>query len=169
MIIRDFTEADVAPANALVNDVILQTPIHFATAPATDAEFAAMWNKSRENFPWLAAEDSGGFLGYCKAGTWRERDAYSRTVETAVYVVSNARRRGTGRALYQELFARLRDGGFRTAVAGITLPNEASVLLHEAMGFQHVGVFKAVGFKFDAWHDVGFWQIDFETPQRPAP
>ena len=91
MLVRDFRQSDVAPANALTNDVILRTPIHFAYEPASDAEFEGVWRKGREKFPWLAAEDEGRFLGYCKAGTWRERDAYRRTVETGVYVIEDGR------------------------------------------------------------------------------
>ena len=161
MIVRDFRESDVTPANALTNEVILRTAIHFAYEPASDADFAAMWRKGSEKFPWLAGEDQGRFLGYCKAGIWRDRDAYRRTVETGIYVAADARGKGVGRAMYQVLFSRLRQAGIRTVVAGITLPNDASVRLHEGLGFQKVGVFRAVGYKFDAWHDVGFWQIDF--------
>ncbi|MFO0973639.1 MAG: N-acetyltransferase family protein [Phycisphaerae bacterium] len=160
--VRTFRASDVAPANALTNWYIEHTAVHFAFAPAPDAEFAATWEKYRERYPWLAAEVNGAFAGYCKAGLWRERDAYSRTVEAGVYVVQTLHRRGVARALYAELFRRLRAGSFHTVIAGITLPNEASVRLHEAIGFEKVGVFRAVGRKFDAWHDVGFWQIDLE-------
>ena len=157
-VVREFAEADVAPANALTNHFIRETPIHFGTLPATDEDFAAVWAKGRARYPWLAAERGGRFAGYCKAGLWRERDAYARTVETGIYVTRDAQGRGVGRALYEALFARLRDAGFHAAVAGITLPNDPSVRLHESVGFTPVGVFREVGRKFDAWHDVGFWQ-----------
>ncbi|HUN81019.1 MAG TPA: GNAT family N-acetyltransferase [Phycisphaerae bacterium] len=160
MIIRDFEERDVPAANAITNEVIIHTPIHFAYEPASDAEFAAVWRKGREKFPWLAAEEDGRFLGYCKAGTWRERDAYRFTVETGVYVAPEAQRKGAARAMYLELFRRLKKMNIRMVIAGVTLPNDASVRLHEALGFAKVGDFKAVGRKFDAWHDVGFWQLD---------
>lgn len=167
MLVREFSEGDVASANALTNYYIVHTAIHFGSSPAADEEFAATWRAGASRFPWLAADDEGRFVGYCKAGTWRERDAYRRTVETGIYVDPSAQRRGVGRALYCELFRRLRKAGFHTVVAGITLPNEPSVRLHEALGFRRVGVFQAVGYKFGAWHDVGFWQLDLESPRLP--
>ena len=125
----------------------------------TEAEFAAPWLEGREKHPWLAAELDGEFAGYAKAGVWRARDAYAKTAEVTVYVDERFHRRGVGRSLYAELFARLESLGFHTAVAGITLPNEGSVRLHEAMGFAYVGTFREVGRKFDAWHDTGWWQL----------
>lgn len=160
IVVRDFVAADVAPANALTNHFIIHTAIHFAFQPATDDEFAAVWRKGSAKFPWLAAEADGRFAGYCKAGTWRERDAYAGTVETGIYVAPDFHRRGVARALYVALFERLRRDGYRIVIAGVTLPNDASVRLHEAIGFRPVGVFHAVGRKFDAWHDVGFWELD---------
>lgn len=162
--VRDFAAPDVAAANALTNHFIEHTSIHFGSAPARDEDFRALWEKGRERFPWLAAEVNGRFAGYCKAGTWRERDAYARTVEAGIYVTEDARGKGVGKALYHALFARLRAAGFRAVVAGVTLPNEASVRLHESCGFRKVGVFHAVGYKFGAWHDVGFWELDLSAP-----
>lgn len=159
MIIRDFNESDVAAANAITNEVIRTTPIHFAYEPATDEVFRAYWEKGRAAGPWLAAEVDGAFAGYCKAGPWRDRDAYRFTVETGIYISPAYQGRGVGRALYRALFERLRAAGFHQVVAGITLPNEASVRLHEAVGFQYVGRFREVGWKFDRWHDVGWWEL----------
>lgn len=160
LLVRDFEARDVAPANALTNHFIEHTTTHFGSTPATDEAFGAAWEKGRARHPWLAAEVDGRFAGYAKAGIWRERDAYARTAETGLYVADGLRGRGVGRALYAALLERLRAAGFRTVVAGVTLPNEASVRLHEAVGFRPVGVFHAVGHKFGAWHDVGFWELD---------
>ncbi len=160
LVVRDFEERDVAPSCTLTNHFIEHTAVHFETAPATVEAFAAVWSGRDARHPWLAAEVDGRFAGYCKAGRWRERDAYRNTVETGVYIADEARRRGVASALYEALFERLRRGGFRVVVAGITLPNDASVRLHERLGFVRVGVFHSVGFKFDAWHDVGFWELD---------
>jgi phosphinothricin acetyltransferase len=162
----DFSEVHVGPANALTNHFITHTTIHFGAHEATDDAFRAVWQKGSARFPWLAAEVDGDFAGYCKAGTWRERDAYARTVECGIYVSETHRNRGVAKNLYSELFARLRAAGMRTVVAGVTLPNVASVRLHEAMGFRPVGVFHAVGYKFGAWHDVGFWELDLEQPSE---
>jgi phosphinothricin acetyltransferase len=93
-------------------------------------------------------------------------------VETAVYVSERFHRAGVGRALYAELFAELRAQGFMNAYAGITLPNDASVRLHQAVGFRPVGVFERIGFKLGRWHDVGWWQLrlaDDDHPAEPMP
>lgn len=156
--IRDFESRDAALANALTNHFIVHTAIHLGVEPATDAEFAALWTAGRERFPWLAAEVDGRFAGYAKAGPWRLREGYAKTVETGIYIAAEARGRGVGKALYAGLLARLRTAGFHRAVAAVTLPNEASVRLHEAVGFCPVGVFREAGWKFGAWRDVGFWE-----------
>ena len=158
--IVDFDTQDIAPANALTNRYILETPIHFGYTAASEADFARLWSAGRDRFPWLAARIGGEFAGYAKAATWRERDAYRFTAETAVYVTDQFQRRGVARALYAELLKRLKEQGIKVAVAGITIPNDPSIRLHEAMGFRKVGQFERCGLKFDRWWDVGFWQID---------
>lgn len=162
--VRTFEERDVAAACALTNHFIRHTAVHFGTSPQSDEAFAAMWRSGREKYPWLTAEGAGeggspAFAGYAKAGVWRSRDAYAPTAEVTVYVDPAFHRRGVGRALYAELFRRLRAAGFHTVVGGITLPNEGSVRLHESMGFRHVGTFREVGRKFDRWHDTDWWQL----------
>lgn len=162
--IRPFSDADVGPANALTNWYILHTSIHFAALPVRDDEFAAARAKADPRHPWLAAEAEGRFLGYAKAGVWRERQAYAGTCETGIYVVREHQGKGVGRALYAALLPALAEAGFHVAVAGITLPNEPSVRLHEAAGFRKVAHFHEVGRKFDRWHDVGFWQATLPAP-----
>jgi phosphinothricin acetyltransferase len=162
MLIRSFVQADVAPACRLTNHYIQHTAVHFGLRPATDEEFRQLWESARQTHPWLAADLDGRFAGYAKAGPWRSREAYALTAEVGLYVESFAQRRGVGRALYAELLERLRHAGFHTAIGGIALPNEASIRLHEAMGFTHAGTFRGVGRKFDRWHDVGFWQLMLE-------
>ena len=157
--VRDFEAGDVAPACSLTNHFIKHTAVHFGYEPAHAPEFEAMWREGAAKFPWLAAEVGGTFAGYAKAGTWRARDAYGKTAEVTVYVDPTFHGRGVGKALYTELLARLRAAGFHTAIGGVTMPNEVSVKLHEAMGFRHVGTFREVGRKFEQWHDVGFWQL----------
>lgn len=166
MLIREFNENDVAPANALTNDYIINTVVHFAAVPATDAEFGAVWREGRVKFPWLAIDVEGRFGGYAKGSTWRTRDAYARTVETGIYISRHAQGCGVGKALYQALLDRLRAAGFRVAIGGVTLPNAASVRLHETLGFTHAGTFHSVGFKFHQWHDVGFWELDLTLSQN---
>lgn len=161
MVLREFEANDVAPANALTNGYIRDTAVHLGLAVATDDQFAEAWRLGRSRFPWVVAELDGAFAGYAKAGPWREREAFSRTCETGIYLTSAQQRRGVGRALYAELLTRLRATGFHAAVAAITLPNEASVRLHARLGFTRAGEFAEVGWKLGRWHDVGFWQLTF--------
>jgi phosphinothricin acetyltransferase len=114
---------------------------------------------------WLVAERDGRVVGYAYGGPHRERAAYNRTVEVTAYIDRDAHRSGLGRSLYTELFNRLKERGFRLLVAGITLPNEASVGIHEALGFERVGVYKNIGYKNGQWWDVGWWQLDLGEPK----
>ena len=110
---------------------------------------------------WLVAEDERGkVVGYAYGGPHRDRAAYNSTVEVSAYVDRNLHRTGLGRRLYMTLFDRLRERGYRLLVAGITLPNEASVGIHEALGFEPVGVYRNIGFKNGECWDVGWWQLD---------
>jgi len=127
-----------------------------------------------EYAPWLVCADGRGprgpVLGYAYASRHRDRAAYQWSVDVSVYVHETARRKGIGRALYTSLFALLHLQGFCAAHAGITLPNEASVGVHECLGFRPVGVYPSVGFKLGAWRDVGWWQLPLRERQgEPAP
>ena len=119
-----------------------------------------MAERIRSAHVWLVAERDGQVVGYAYGGTHRTRAAYNRTVEVSAYVDQAEHRGGVGRELYLALFDELKQRGFRLLVAGITLPNEASVGFHQALGFTRVGVFKNIGHKFDTWYDVGWWQLD---------
>jgi L-amino acid N-acyltransferase YncA len=157
--IRATTDADFPAFTAITNDVILTSATHFGYEPYADDDLAAYWREDRARFPWLTLTDeAGGVLGYAKAGAWRARAAYQWTCETTIYLAAAARGQGHGRTLYTSLLAECVRLGFHSAVAGITLPNDASVRLHEAMGFVSTGVVKHAGKKFDRWWDVGFWQ-----------
>ncbi len=121
-----------------------------------------------ERAPWLVCEQNEAVLGYAYASAHRDRPAYRWSVDVSVYVHGDARRMGVARALYASLFAALVVQGFRNAYAGITLPNEASVTLHTSMGFTPVGVYRGVGYKFGAWHDVGWFERAL-APRVPEP
>jgi L-amino acid N-acyltransferase YncA len=112
-----------------------------------------------ERAPWLVCELDGALAGYAYASPHHTRPAYRWSVDVSVYVGAARQRRGVARALYTSLLALLRLQGFCAAHAGISLPNPASVALHERFGFEPVGVYRAVGFKHGAWHDVGWWQL----------
>jgi L-amino acid N-acyltransferase YncA len=118
--------------------------------------------------PWLVCEIDGQIAGYVYASRHRERAAYRWSVDVAVYVAPEHQRRGLGRALYETLFSILREQGYFKAFAGITLPNPASVGLHERLGFRQAAVFRGVGYKDGRWLDVGWWQVALQ-PERSNP
>jgi phosphinothricin acetyltransferase len=119
--------------------------------------------KCAASHAWLVLEDDGRVVGYAYGGPYKERAAYRWACEVSVYLEPGLRRRGAGRALYEALLPRLAARGFRTAVAGMTLPNDASVGLHTAMGFEPVGTYRRIGWKLGAWHDVAWAQCDIAT------
>lgn len=162
---------DFAAIAALTNTFIRDTAVHFGSQPVTADELAAQWRAHVDGVrhPWLVAEHDGAFAGYAKASWWRQRAAYAWTAESTIYLDASRRGAGLGRALYGRLLAVLRAQGCRSAIGGITLPNAASVRLHEALGFTPCGVVRAAGFKFDRWHDVGFWQLMLRGDAPAAP
>jgi phosphinothricin acetyltransferase len=167
--IRPARADDFTSIAAITNHYITTTSIHFAYEPVAAAELRGMWERSRDRHPWLVTEDDGVVLGYAKSGVWRERAAYNWTCEVGLYIADRTRGRGMGRALYTELLAECDRRGFRSAVAGITLPNDASIALHEKLGFQRIGTFEDAGWKNGAWHAVEFWQKRFTTtPEGPT-
>jgi len=138
---------------------------------APDAlELAARIERYGASHAWLVAERKGMVVGYAFATPFKERPAYRWSTSVSVYVADDARGTGVGRALYESLFARLRERGFRMAVAGITLPNEASCGLHEALGFELAGVNREIGWKQGGWRDVGWYQLELgPAPEGPPP
>lgn len=159
MAIRPARDEDFAAITDITNHYITTSSIHFAYEPLAPGELLAMWQGLGDRYPWLVTEEDGRVLGYAKAGTWRERSAYAWTVETGIYIAPDARGSGLGKPLYVALIAELARRGFRSIVAGITLPNPTSVAMHERLGFTSVGVVREAGFKHGAWHAVGFWQL----------
>lgn len=123
-----------------------------------------MAERIRRAHVWLVSERDDDLVGYAYGGTHRSRAAYDRTAEVSAYVAAPAHRSGVGRVLYLALFDELKSRGFRLLVAGITLPNEASVGFHAALGFSRVGVFRNIGIKFGRWWDVAWWQLDLGEP-----
>ena len=126
----------------------------FELEPPDGAEMARRAAKCMERTPWLVCERDGRVVGYAYGGMHRERAAYQWSVEVSAYVHPDFHRQGIGRALYASLFAALAVQGYRNAYAGITLPNDASVALHKSVGFTPVGVYRRIGYKLGAWHDV---------------
>jgi phosphinothricin acetyltransferase len=157
--VRDATPADGAPCARIYAPYVTDTAITFETEPPNAAEMAARIAAAQERHAWLVVEEGDGeVVGYAYGGAFRSRAAYRFSCEVSIYLEPGRRRTGAGRALYAALLERLSERGFHTAVGGMTLPNEASVGLHRAMGFEDVGVFREIGYKLGAWHDVGWMQ-----------
>ena len=159
MPVRATIETDFPAIAALTNVFIRASAIHFGYAEVSESELVEMWQSTRATYPWLTAEVDGTFAGYAKAGVWRSREAYQWTAESGIYVAEACRARGVGRMLYGELIEELRRRGFHSVIGGVTLPNAASVRLHESLGFEFVGKVRDAGHKLGVWHDVGFWQL----------
>ena len=164
MPIRAAEVSDAAALLAIYRPYVIETPISFEIEPPTEAEFADRIRNGLQQNPWLVFEQNGLVAGFAYASAFRARAAYALTRETTVYVAREAHGGGIGRQLMDELIARLRSDGIRLAVAGITLPNEASVGLHERLGFTPVGVFHGAGHKFGVDHDLGFWELRIPAP-----
>jgi L-amino acid N-acyltransferase YncA len=173
MRIRTAIAGDASAVRAIYVPIVESTAISFEVSVPSEDEMAARIAGRQPTYPWLIAEGEWGVEGYAYAGRFSARSAYDWSVETSVYVDERARGHGVGRALYRALLAVLAAQGYRQAMAGIALPNQASVGLHERCGFAPVGVYKAVGWKFGAWHDVGWWQRPIATsdgaPRPPTP
>lgn len=157
---RPAREQDFERIAEITNHYIEATPIHFSSDPVDAASLRQAWAEGRSRHPWWVAERDGQVVGYAKVGPWRAREAYRFTGETGIYLDPAWLGRGVGRSLYASLLAACDEAGLHTLVAGVALPNPASLRLHEALGFRRVGVFREVGRKFDAWHDVAWFQRD---------
>ncbi|MGH7789790.1 MAG: arsinothricin resistance N-acetyltransferase ArsN1 family B [Candidatus Binatia bacterium] len=174
MMLRRATADDAAAVAAIYAPYVRDTAISFEIDPPDGAEMRRRIAAVGETYPWLIAHPaSGDPVGYAYASRHRDRAAYRWSVDVTVYVHRDAHRRGTGRALYQALLPVVAAQGYRNAYAGITLPNAASVGVHEAMGFTPVGVYRRVGWKLGAWHDVGWWALELGSgagdPDEPRP
>jgi len=170
MEIRRVRRADAAAIAAIYAYYVRETVISFEEAAPDDAEMEARIVSITARYPWYVADDDGRVAGYAYAGPHGTRAGYRWSVDVTVYLAPELHRRGIGRALYTALFAELQRMGFRRAYAGITLPNEKSVGIHEAFGMTPVGVYHHVGFKHGRWYDVGKWERslgDDSPPEEP--
>lgn len=169
--IRPATASDAEAIANIYRHYVEHTSITFEVDPPSPTEFAERITKVTTKFPWLICEYQGKTVGYAYACLHRERAAYRWSVDTAVYVDTECRGKALGRLLYERLIPEVRSLGYYNAFAGITLPNERSVKLHENVGFKSIGVYKSVGYKQGSWHDVGWWQLQLReyssSPTEP--
>jgi phosphinothricin acetyltransferase len=167
--IRSARPSDGDAVAAIYRPAVDGSVISFELEAPTADVMARRIVETTRAYPWLMCEVDGVVAGYAYASRHAERAAYRWTVNVSVYVASAFHRRGIGRGLYLSLFAILEAQGYRLACAGITLPNAASVGLHESMGFVPVGVYRRVGYKLGAWRDVGWWQRALAADDGRAP
>jgi L-amino acid N-acyltransferase YncA len=157
--IRLAAERDAATIAAIYGPYVESTIISFEVQPPGEDDMRGRLAQTLPSHPWLVCEQGGEVAGFAYASPHRARAAYGWSVDTAVYIADRHHRCGIGHGLYVSLLAILAAQGFVNAFAGITLPNAASVGLHERVGFQPIGVYRRVGFKLGAWRDVGWWQL----------
>lgn len=165
MDIRACRDEDIADICAIYNHYIEHTSITFEEALLTPADMAARVSASQSHYPWLVCVDYGQVVGYAYASRWRERAAYRHTAEATVYLRHGMGGQGYGTSLYKALLAALKANAERpchVVLGCIAIPNEASVALHESLGFQKVAHFPQVGRKFGQWLDVGYWQLTYD-------
>lgn len=158
--IRSVATHDLERMAAIYNHYIRHTAISFEEVEVTIDQMAERVDAvTSSSLPWLVAERSGHVVGYAYAGKFHQRSAYRFTVEATVYLAHDMPGNGIGTQLYSELFARLERQDIHSIIGIIALPNQPSVALHEKFGFRKIGHFSEVGFKFNTWHDVGYWQV----------
>ena len=161
--------ADAAQIAAIYAPFCLETAVSFETTAPDEGQMRERISTLMQRYPWLVAvSETGDVLGYAYAGKHRERAAYRWSVDFTAYLAPEVKRREIGTALYRALMKICQSLGYYRAFAGITLPNEASVRLHEKIGFRPIGVYRRVGFKLGRWHDVGWWSLDL-LPEDDAP
>lgn len=170
IVIRAARPDDAAAIAAIYAPYVLGGTVSFETDAPDARQMRTRMLASNGLYPWLVAtngEAEGGVMAYAYASAFRDRPAYRYVVETSIYVAGPLQRQGAGRLLYQALVDTLRAQGFTQAIAGISLPNDGSIGLHESVGFRRAGVYREVGFKHGQWIDVGFWQCELNDATTP--
>ncbi len=159
--IRSAIVSDAKAICDIYNHYVQNTIITFEEKPVSVAEMQNRIVEVTDSLPWLVLEEQGDVIGFAYASKWKSRCAYRFCVESTVYLAPHLTGQGNGRQLYEALISDLRLRSLHSVVAGIALPNPASVALHEKMGFEKVAHLKEVGWKFDQWIDVGYWELIF--------
>lgn len=174
VLIRLARESDAAAIAAIYRRYVVDSRISFEEAAPCAAEMARRIRGEMPGYhPWYVAEDEDRILGYAASSPFRTRPAYRWTVETGIYLAEDAMGRGIGRALLSTLLGTLQRQGYVAAIGAIALPNDASVALHEKLGFAYAGTYRGVGFKLGEWLDVGLWEKELAprtiSPEEPRP
>jgi len=157
--IRSVTLNDAKHIVDIYNYYVLNSIVTFDEIPFTENDFNQRIESISSTYPFIVFEENNTILGYAYANMFRQKPAYNKTVETTIYLKHDAQGKHIGTKLYTELLKQLKQQNYHAIIGGLTLPNEASVRLHEKLGFKQVAHFKEVGFKFEEWLDVGFWEL----------
>ena len=159
-LVRAAIATDADAIARIYNYYVENTVITFEEEAVSGADMAARIAEAQGlSLPWLVAEVDGSIAGYAYARRWRPRSAYRYSAETTIYLARGCEGRRIGTTLYSALLPLLRERGIHVAIGGVALPNDASVALHEKLGFERVATFRQVGFKHDRWVDVAYWQL----------
>lgn len=159
MNIRSVNSEDSAQIAEIYNYYIKNTHQTFETEPLSAEEMQIRISETQEKYPFLVAEEDGEIFGYAYAAQFKLRQAYAYSAEVSIYVKSAAKQKGIGTRLYEKLFEELAQTNIHALVAGISLPNDASIIFHEKLGFSKVAHFRQIGYKLGRWVDVGYWEL----------
>lgn len=154
-------KVELKDAKAIVdiyNYYILNTNITFEVETLKEEDMKERIQKIMKKYPYIVYEDKGQVLGYAYLGEFKSRAAYRFSVESSIYLDINSKGKGIGKKLYEEILELAKGYDIHTIIAGITIPNEASIGIHEKLGFKKVAHFEEVGYKEGKWLDVGYWQ-----------
>jgi len=162
--IRQVDPTDLSAVTDIYNYYVANTVVSLEETPRSLKQIEQRLQKvASAGLPWLVAEEKQEILGYAYAVPWNTREAYRHTAEVSVYLSPSHTGKGIGSLLYEALFTALKAQSFHVVIGGITLPNPASTQLHEKFGMTKTAHFTEVGYKFGAWHDVGYWQINLDA------
>jgi phosphinothricin acetyltransferase len=167
--LRAASPSDAASILAIYVPYVVASAVSFELEPPSLKDMKARIVGAEDKYPWIVAvdEESDVILGYAYAAPFRARLAYRYAVEASIYIAGDFQGRGVGRQLYAALLHTLEAQGYTQAIAAITLPNDHSIKLHEAVGFRRAGVYREVGYKNGRWLDVGLWQRELDEPRTP--
>ncbi len=157
--IRSVQAADAARIAVIYNHYVRESVVTFEEEPVAEAEMSRRIAETTASYPWYVREQDGVVVAYANASSWKRRSAYRLAAESTIYVAPESTGQGIGTQLYPVLIAEMRARGLHAAIGGISLPNDASIALHEKLGFRAIGRFHEVGFKFGRWIDVGYWEL----------
>jgi len=157
--IRSATTDDAEVICAIYNHYVMNSIVTFEETPVSTDDMAERISDVLPSLPWLVFESAGRVVGYAYASAWKSRCAYRFAAESTVYVAPEATGARIGTQLYEAIIVELRARSLHSVIGGVALPNAASVSLHEKFGFEKVAHFKQVGWKFERWIDVGYWEL----------